>query len=146
MVLAVAVASLIYAYGLYRQVNRAPQGTPKMQEVAAAIREGANSYLAAQFRRIAPLIALITILLAITYTGHEEAFRWGRAGAFLVGALFSWTVGFVGMRLATTGNLRVAAAAREQLRRGDAARLPHGHGHRHADRRPGAARRHGASS
>ena len=71
LVLGVAVASLIYAYGLYRQVNRAPQGTPKMQEVAAAIREGANSYLAAQFRRIAPLIALITILLAVTYTGHE---------------------------------------------------------------------------
>ena len=111
MVLAVAVASLFYAYGLYRQVNRAPTGTPKMQEVAAAIREGANSYLAAQFRRIAPLIALITVLLALTYTGHEQAFRWGRAGAFLVGALFSWTVGFVGMRLATTGNLRVAAAA-----------------------------------
>jgi len=111
LVLGVAVASLFYAFGLYRQVNRAPQGTPKMQEVAAAIREGANSYLAAQFRRIAPLIALITVLLALTYTGHESAFRWGRAGAFLVGALFSWTVGFVGMRLATTGNLRVAAAA-----------------------------------
>jgi hypothetical protein len=44
LVLVVALASLVYAYGLYRQVNRAPQGTPKMQEVAAAIREGANSY------------------------------------------------------------------------------------------------------
>ena len=111
LVLGIAVASLVYAWALNRQVNRAPLGTPKMQEVAAAIREGTNSYLAAQFRRIAPLIALITVLLAITYTGSEPAFRWGRAGAFLVGALFSWTVGFVGMRLATTGNLRVAAAA-----------------------------------
>jgi K(+)-stimulated pyrophosphate-energized sodium pump len=110
-VLAVAIASLLYAWGLARQVERAGQGTPRMQDVAAAVREGANSYLAAQFRRIAPLIVLITVLLAITYTGAESAFRWGRAGAFLVGALFSWTVGFVGMRLATTGNLRVAAAA-----------------------------------
>jgi len=39
-------------------------------------------------------------------------FKFGRAGAFAVGAVFSWLVGFVGMRLATTGNLRVAAAAR----------------------------------
>jgi K(+)-stimulated pyrophosphate-energized sodium pump len=51
------------------------------------------------------------VLLAVTYTGTEGAFRWGRAFAFLVGAAFSWTVGFVGMRLATSGNLRVAAAA-----------------------------------
>ncbi len=120
-VLGVAVASLLYALGLVRQVMGADQGTPRMQEVAAAVREGANSYLAAQFRRIAPLIVLITILLAVTYTGHEEAFRWGRAGAFLVGALFSWAVGFVGMRLATAGNLRVAAAAMHSY--GDAMQL-----------------------
>ena len=111
-VLLVAVAGLLYALLLMRQVNRADQGTKKMQEIAAAVREGANSYLAAQFKRIGPLIVIITILLAATYTGHNNAFRFGRAGAFLIGALFSWTVGFVGMRLATTGNLRVAAAAR----------------------------------
>jgi K(+)-stimulated pyrophosphate-energized sodium pump len=111
VVLATAIAALFYAAALYRQVSRAGNGTARMQEVAAAIREGANSYLAAQFRRLAPLIVIIAVLLALTYTGHESAFRWGRACAFLVGALFSWTVGFVGMHLATTGNLRVAAAA-----------------------------------
>jgi K(+)-stimulated pyrophosphate-energized sodium pump len=111
VVLGVAVAALLYAAGLVRQVENAPKGTKRMQDVADAVREGSNSYLAAQFRKIAPLIGIITVLLAISYTGHESAFRWGRAGAFLVGALFSWAVGFVGMRLATTGNLRVAAAA-----------------------------------
>jgi len=120
-VLGIAIASLLYAVWLARRVMAADQGTPKMQEVAAAVREGANSYLAAQFRRIAPLIVLITVLLAVTYTGHEEAFRWGRAGAFLIGALFSWAVGFVGMRLATSGNLRVAAAAMTSY--GDAMQL-----------------------
>ncbi len=110
-VLGVAVAGLLYALALVRQVRRADRGTPRMQEVAAAVREGANAYLKAQFRRIGPLIVLITVLLFLTYTGAEPAFRWGRAGAFIVGALFSWLVGFVGMRLATTGNLRVAAAA-----------------------------------
>ncbi len=43
--------------------------------------------------------------------GAKDPFAWGRAVAFLMGAIFSGTVGFVGMRLATTGNLRVAAAA-----------------------------------
>lgn len=110
-VLAIAISGLLYAVLLVKQVTRADRGTPKMQEITAAVREGANAYLAAQFRRIGPLIILLTILLFITYPGAENAFRWGRACAFLVGALFSWTVGFVGMRLATTGNLRVAAAA-----------------------------------
>jgi K(+)-stimulated pyrophosphate-energized sodium pump len=110
-VLAVAVAGLLYALFLMRQVLSADRGTASMQEVAAAVREGSNAYLAAQFRRIGPLIVIITALLFATYAGAEPAFRWGRAAAFLVGALFSWTVGFVGMRLATTGNLRVAAAA-----------------------------------
>ena len=111
-VLGVAVAGLLYALMLARQVLAADTGTPKMQEVAAAVREGSNAYLAAQFRRIGPLIVVLTLLLFFTYTGSESAYRWGRAGAFLVGALFSWAVGFVGMRLATSGNLRVAAAAR----------------------------------
>jgi K(+)-stimulated pyrophosphate-energized sodium pump len=111
-VLAIAMTGLLYALMLMRQVKRADQGTLRMREIAAAVSEGANAYLAAQFRKIGPLILLITVLLAVTYTGQENAFRYGRAGAFFVGALFSWCVGFVGMRLATTGNLRVAAAAR----------------------------------
>ncbi len=110
-ILIIAVAGLLYALMLAKQVYAADTGTKKMQEIALAIREGADAYLGAQFKRIGPLIILITILLAVTFTGTEEAFRWGRAGSFLVGALFSWTVGFVGMRLATAGNLRVAAAA-----------------------------------
>jgi K(+)-stimulated pyrophosphate-energized sodium pump len=111
-VLAVAVAGLLYALMLVKQVTAASQGTKKMQEIAAAIREGANAYLAAQFKKIGPLIIIITVLLAATFSGNEEAFRWGRALSFLVGAIFSFLVGFVGMRLATLGNLRVAAAAR----------------------------------
>ncbi len=112
IVLGIAVAGLIYAWALARQVEAADSGTPRMQAVAAAVREGANAYLAAQFRRVGPLIAIITVLLYFTTQSDESAFKLGRAGAFLVGSLFSWCVGFVGMRLATKGNLRVAAAAR----------------------------------
>jgi K(+)-stimulated pyrophosphate-energized sodium pump len=111
VILCVAVAGLLYARMLVGQVRKADQGTPKMQEIAGAVREGANAYLAAQFRKIGPLIIVITVALwATKYTQPQYAY--GRAGAFLLGSLFSWCVGFVGMRLATTGNLRVAAAAK----------------------------------
>ncbi|MCX6136809.1 MAG: sodium-translocating pyrophosphatase [Ignavibacteriales bacterium] len=110
-VLLIAIAGLLYAVMLAKQVLAADQGTKKMQEIAAAVREGSNAYLGAQFKKVGPLIVIITLILFLTYSGSVDAFRWGRAASFLVGALFSWTVGFVGMRLATNGNLRVAAAA-----------------------------------
>ncbi len=111
VVLGVAIAGLLYAWMLALQIKRADSGTHRMQAVASAVREGANAYMSAQFRKIGPLIILITVILFFTTQGHDSAFQFGRAGAFLLGSLFSWTVGFVGMRLATTGNLRVAAAA-----------------------------------
>jgi K(+)-stimulated pyrophosphate-energized sodium pump len=120
VVLGIAFAGLGYALMLMRQVKNADQGTPKMQEIAAAVREGANAYLYAQFRKIGPLIAILTVLLYLTKY-EEPAFALGRAGAFLMGSIFSLMVGFVGMRLATIGNLRVAAAARTSY--GDAMTL-----------------------
>jgi len=112
-VLVVAVLGLLYALMLVKQVKAADQGTKRMQEIAAAVREGADAYLAAQGRKIFPLIVVITVILYFTTQSDLAAFKFGRAGAFIVGAVFSWLVGFVGMRLATTGNLRVAAAARK---------------------------------
>ena len=58
---------------------------------------------------------------ATTRRANCRSSRIGRGVAFLMGALFSAAVGFIGMRLATAGNLRVAAAARRELRRGHAA-------------------------
>src|SRR3984885_3601072 len=110
----VALGGLGYALMLVKQVREADEGTKKMQEIALAVREGANAYLYRQFRVVGVLIVVITVLLylAAHFTGTVEAIAWGRAIAFLVGSTFSATVGFVGMRLATIGNLRVAAAAR----------------------------------
>jgi len=111
VVLGIAVAGLLYAIMLVGQVKSAPQGTKRMQDIAAAVREGANAYLGAQFRKIGPLIVIITLVLYFTTQSDNPWYKFGRAGAFFVGSLFSWCVGFVGMRLATTGNLRVATAA-----------------------------------
>ena len=109
----IALGGLAYALMLVKQVREAPEGTPRMQDIARAVREGANAYLYRQFRVVGVLIVVITVLLylAATWTNAAPAIAWGRAIAFLIGSTFSATVGFVGMRLATIGNLRVAAAA-----------------------------------
>ena len=121
IVLGIAVAGLFYALMLVGQVRKADQGTKKMQEIAQAVREGANAYLGAQFKKIAPLIVVIAIILYFTASSPDPWFHWGRSICFVFGAAFSWRVGFVGMRLATQGNLRVAAAARHSY--GDALQL-----------------------
>jgi K(+)-stimulated pyrophosphate-energized sodium pump len=115
----IALAGLVYALMLVKQVKEADQGTKKMQEIAQAVREGANAYLYRQFRVVGVLIVLITVALyfAAKASGAVPEVSWGRAIAFLIGATFSATVGFVGMRLATTGNLRVAAAAKTSFGR-----------------------------
>ena len=109
----VAIAGLVYALMLVGQVKNAPQGTARMQEIAQAVREGANAYLYRQFRVVGLLIVVITVALyfAAVQSNAPTEIAWGRAIAFLIGSIFSATVGFVGMRLATIGNLRVATAA-----------------------------------
>ncbi|HVJ85697.1 MAG TPA: sodium-translocating pyrophosphatase, partial [Caulifigura sp.] len=73
------------------------------------------AYLKRQLTTVAIMILILVVILfetkaAASPLGRQDPFAWGRAGAFLMGAIFSGLVGFVGMRLATTGNLRVAAA------------------------------------
>jgi K(+)-stimulated pyrophosphate-energized sodium pump len=111
VVLGIAVAGLVYALALVGQVIGADQGTARMREIGAAIRQGANAYLAQQFKAI---IVLVFVLAALIYATADSAgaVASGRAVAFFMGATFSWLVGFVGMSLAVRGNLRVAAAAR----------------------------------
>src|SRR5262249_19505341 len=89
---------------------------------ARAVREGSNAYLRRQFTTVGILLVFLTILLILAKWPFEptpgenvdevKALAIGRGVAFFVGAVFSALVGFFGMRLATTGNLRVAAAAR----------------------------------
>ncbi|MHC5541816.1 sodium/proton-translocating pyrophosphatase, partial [Singulisphaera rosea] len=108
VVLGVAVAGLVYAMMLVGQVLGADQGTEKMRTIAEAIRLGANAYMRRQTKAIVSLVFLITVILYFASTGEGESHvSLGRALAFLVGAGFSWIVGYVGMGLAVRGNLRV---------------------------------------
>ena len=109
-VLVVAVLGLFYAAFLAAEVLGKDQGTEAMRNVSRAIRMGANAYLNRQFRAIAMLILIITALLY--FTAGEQHIAIGRACAFLMGSIFSATVGFIGMNMAVQGNVRVAAASR----------------------------------
>jgi K(+)-stimulated pyrophosphate-energized sodium pump len=130
--LLIAVAGLGYAAWLMRQVYAADTGTPAMQAVARAVREGANAYLRKQFTVVGVLIVVLTAAIVAAKwpwvsdpgthsSGDLRVVALGRGLAFFMGALFSAAVGFTGMRLATAGNLRVAAAAKVNF--GSAMRL-----------------------
>ncbi|MGY1591099.1 sodium-translocating pyrophosphatase [Geodermatophilus sp. SYSU D00708] len=113
IVLAISIAALAFAAYLVRAVMAADQGTPTMRDIARAVQEGAAAYLRRQFRTLG-VFAVIVFLLLLVLPVHDGGWgtRIGRALFFLIGALFSATVGFIGMTLATRGNVRVAAAAR----------------------------------
>ncbi len=123
-VIAVALAALVYAAFLAWQTFKADTGTPKMQQIAKAINDGATAYLNRQLRTIIWLIGILVVALFLTaYLARlaPEAQEMGldnlvvalgRAGAFLMGSTFSILVGRLGMTIAVKGNIRVASAAR----------------------------------
>jgi Na+/H+-translocating membrane pyrophosphatase len=128
----IAVAGLVYAFKIMKEVYAADTGTVAMQEIAQSIREGANAYLRRQFTVVGILIVLISVFIVASKwpwslddahhtKGELKVVAVGRGIAFLMGSLFSALVGFTGMRLATAGNLRVAAAAKRSF--GEAMRL-----------------------
>ena len=90
-----------------------------LQEIAKAVREGANAYLSRQFKVIIWLILILAVVLTVTkWPWHEpdnnteKQIAIGRGIAFLMGSIFSAMVGYFGMSMATIGNLKVATAAR----------------------------------
>jgi K(+)-stimulated pyrophosphate-energized sodium pump len=115
VILAISVLALAYAYLLVKGVLAKDEGTEQMQQISLAIREGANAYLARQFRTLAVFVVLLTVAL-LPLEADSLGIRLARSVAFLLGAGFSAATGFVGMGLAVRANVRVASAARRGLR------------------------------
>ncbi|MDX3077975.1 sodium-translocating pyrophosphatase [Streptomyces sp. NPDC088354] len=107
----VALAALGLAVVLVRQVLSADEGTDSMKKIAAAVQEGANAYLARQFRTLG-VFAVAAFFLLMLLPADNLSQRIGRSVFFLVGAVFSAITGYIGMWLAVRSNVRVAAAAR----------------------------------
>ncbi|WP_433117141.1 sodium-translocating pyrophosphatase [Micromonospora sp. CA-246542] len=114
----IALVALVFAAALTKTVLAAGKGTTNMQEISGAVQEGASAYLLRQFRTLAIFVVVAVVLLFLLPVhdtdGSVMAVKLGRSLFFVVGAVFSASIGGAGMWLATRANLRVAAAARER--------------------------------
>jgi K(+)-stimulated pyrophosphate-energized sodium pump len=123
LLLSAAAALLALAVGLFlaKLVLAEDEGSPKMREIAKAIQEGANAYLNRQFKTIAVILVPLAVIVFLTSTKiirPDETVALSRAVsgtartmAFIMGCLASGLTGYIGMNLATRGNVRTAAAA-----------------------------------
>ncbi len=112
-----AVLALVYAVLLIFSVRSQNPGTPKMQEIASAVREGANAFLSREYRVIAPVAVIVAVAIFVLIdlplgTGGSTAV------GFVVGAALSAFAGYVGMAITVRTSSRTAEAAKTGL--GDA--------------------------
>jgi K(+)-stimulated pyrophosphate-energized sodium pump len=117
-----ALLALAVGVLLMKGVLAEDEGTPKMIEIATAIQEGAAAYLKRQFRTIGMVLVPLAVVVFITSTkvlkpSGEVALSFAQSGlfrtlAFVAGGLLSGLTGYIGMTLATRGNVRTAAAAK----------------------------------
>lgn len=102
------ILAILYGVWLIRSILSLSTGTPKMQQIAAAIQEGARAYLNRQYQVIAMVGVVIFALLAWLLGIHV-------AIGFVIGALLSGVAGYIGMNVSVRANVRTAEAARHGL-------------------------------
>ncbi len=103
--------AIVYGFVTSRQVLSASAGNEKMQQIAAAIQEGAQAYLTRQYRAIAIVGVVAAIIVALTISPIS-------AVGFVIGAVLSGVAGFIGMNISVRSNVRTAAAAQTGLQQG----------------------------
>ncbi len=102
--------SIVYGIVTTRQLMAADAGTARMQEISAAVREGAQAYLRRQYTTIA-IVGVVIFIIAFFLPGLGPASAFG----FLIGSVLSGSAGFIGMNISVRANVRAAQAATKSL-------------------------------
>src|SRR5712672_4626517 len=103
--------SIVYAIWATASVLKSDAGNPRMQEIAAAVREGAQAYLKRQYMTIG-LVGIVIFALLAYFLGMLVGI------GFLIGAILSGAAGFIGMNVSVRANVRTAQAASQSLAAG----------------------------
>ena len=111
LAIACGVLAIIYGVVTAKSVISAPAGTARMQEIAAAIQEGAQAYLNRQYRAIAMVGVVVFVILVLLLNLIVGI-------GFLIGAILSGAAGYIGMYVSVRANVRTAEAARKGLGEG----------------------------
>src|SRR4026209_1775780 len=105
---------LLYTFVKSNWVAKQDPGTDRMKEISNYIAEGAMAFLRAEWKILGYFVVIVALLLAVMAFSNPHS-HWSIALAFVLGAVFSATAGFIGMKVATKANVRTAQAARTSL-------------------------------